>query len=447
MNRHVIIHLVASLLLSSFLAQTLPGQTSLKEQFSGIAGQAAAKNFSGIVVAEKNGSVLASQSFGYADAKSMTPIDSKTLFEIASVTKPFTSLAIIRLELEGKLSLDDSIGEHLPNVPDNCRDITIRHLMQHTSGIPGTNYGPHNDDIGEVTKAYLRGGPKQKPGTRFEYWNQGYALLAAIISVTSKQTYQDAMQNLVLRPTKMNASCFTGDKPSEGLTVSTGRSTRGPDRSAVEHPYGISYGLQYQGMGGLVSNTDDLVRFVETLRESKPLLEKILQPGPNGNYGLGWRIEKLNDTDRRVFHSGAVRGFLAAVSWYPEHDSSIIVLANTDDGRSFSFIETSCRRAFEANAIPLPIAQSFNEDFRDAVVGQFTLGSRVITVSEAGEGLRMIIDWGGAKTFGKLAKSEAEDRLRYLDGSDDDISVSFEAELDEKYQTLILMDRKYIRRK
>ena len=429
------------------LVQSLMAQDSLDQQFAAFAEQGGNDNFSGIVVAEKNGTIVASHSFGFADAKSKTPIDTKTLFEIGSVTKPVTALAVLILDRKGKLSIEDSISDYLPGVPEECRGITIKHLLQHTSGIPGTNYGPHSSDVVEITKAYLRGGPREEPGTRFEYWNQGYALLAAIIAKATGQTYQDAMQDLVFRPAKMNASCFNGDKPPKGFVVSIGKSTGGADRSALDHPYGDFYGLQYQGMGGIVSNAEDMVEFIKAIRKSESSLEMMLQPGPGGSYGLGWRIEKLSETHRRVFHSGSVRGFLASVSWYPEHESSIIVLANTDDKSGFLHIESNCRRAFEATIIPLPEDQKFDDAFRDSVVGQFVLQSIVVTISKSGEGLEMMIDWGSAKTFGKLAKSSSLARLRYLDGSGEKIFVSLAEKTGNQFQSLEILNRNYVRRK
>ena len=439
--------ILSSLFVSQFLmVQILMGQDSLEQQFAGIAEKAGEKNFSGIVLAEKKGSIIASYGFGFSGPDSEKPIDSKTLFEIGSVTKPVTALAVVILERRGKLSLDDSISDHLPGVPENCRGITIKHLLQHTSGIPGTNYGPHSKDIAVITQTYLQGGPQAKPGTRFEYWNQGYALLAAIIAKVTGQSYQEAMQDLVFRPAKMNASCFNGDKPPKSLEVSIGKSIRGADRSALDHPYGDFYGLQYQGMGGMVSNAEDMVKFIKALRKSQSSLEKMLQPGPGGRYGLGWRMERLNQTHRRIFHSGSVRGFLAAVSWYPEQESSIIVLANTDDQRGFYLAESNCRRAFEAMILPLPEDQTFGNEFRASVVGQFTLQSRVVTISASGEGLEMVIDWGGPKTFGKLAKSSSGKRLRYLDGSDDEIFVSLGKKIGKQFQSIQILNSNYARR-
>ncbi|MEM6689173.1 MAG: serine hydrolase domain-containing protein [Planctomycetota bacterium] len=421
-------------------------QRSLQETFETLVEEAAERDFSGMVLAQHKGEIIAAAGIGYADPISRTAIDSRTLFEIGSITKPITSLALVILERQGKLSLEDSIADHLPSVPANCRGITIKHLMQHTSGIPGTNYGPTSKDISVVTKAYLKGGPKKKPGSHFEYWNQGYALLAAIIAEVNETTYPEAIDKLVFRPAKMKASCFTGDRSPNGLVVSVGQSTRGPSRSALEHPYGNFYGLQYQGMGGVVTNADDLLSFVNALSKSKASLDKILQPGPDSDYGLGWWIKEINETDRRIFHTGSVRGFLSAISWYPERESSFIVLANTDDRKGFFQVESSCRKAFEAMVIPLPKDQQFEDRLTAKLVGQYVLGNRVVTISKLGDGLEMIIDWGGVKTFGKLAKSDSTDRLIFLDGSGDDVFISIDKSTGKQVTSLIILDQLYVRR-
>lgn len=429
------------------LLQSTCAQEGLENQLSEIAERAAKDGFTGIVVAERSGMIVASYSVGFADRELTKPINSKTLFEIGSVTKPVTAFAVVKLARDGKLALDDSIADHLPDVPENCRPITIRHLLQHTSGMPGTNYGPLSTDVEVVTRAYLRGGPQTQPGTRFEYWNQGYALLAAIVAKASGHTYQEAVRELVFRPAEMSHSCFTGDKPPEGLPVSIGKSTIGADRSALDHPYGDFYGLQYQGMGGVVTNVDDLVQFVQMLRKCESEFEEIFQPGPDKVYGLGWRIEQIDETHRRVSHSGAVRGFLASVSWYPEDDSSLIVLANTDAKAGFMPVEAGCRRAFEATFIQLPENRSFAEDLRSSVVGQYQLQTRVITISEVGDALEIVIDWGGPKTFGTLAKTSSPTRLRLLDGSGEDVFVSLLNKRNKQFQALEILGSQYPRLK
>src|SRR5690606_9814662 len=190
--------------------------------------------------------------------------DANTLFELASVTKQFTAAAILRLRMQGALQLDDPIAQHLPGVPDDCSRITIRHLLQPTSGIPATNDRGYGDDLGALLSLFLEGGPRHPPGTRFEYWNQGYALLAGIVQRTSGAAFTDFCRRELFAPAGLRTACFTGDAPPDGVSVAVGRSPRGAPRSALEHPYG-SYGYQYLGMGGAVANVWDLWRWDRAL--------------------------------------------------------------------------------------------------------------------------------------------------------------------------------------
>ena len=126
---------------------------------------------------------------------------------------------MLRLVQQGKLSLDDSISQHLPDVPEDCRLITVRHLLQHTSGIPGTNSAGGGDDIRKVLPLFLRGGPRHPPGTHWEYWNQGYALLSEIIANASGKDYTTYCKQELFEPAGLLATRFTGDAAPEGATV------------------------------------------------------------------------------------------------------------------------------------------------------------------------------------------------------------------------------------
>ena len=167
--------------------------------------------FRGAVLAAKNGKVVAAVGVGSSDLAGKSRITPSTLFEIASATKQFTAAAIMRLVQEGRLGLDDSIAKHLPGVPEECRAITVRHLLQHTSGIPGKNSQGGGKDLGKVLPLFLRGGPRHPPGTHWEYWNQGYALLSEIIARVSGEPYTDFCRRALFTPSGMHVTRFTGD--------------------------------------------------------------------------------------------------------------------------------------------------------------------------------------------------------------------------------------------
>jgi CubicO group peptidase (beta-lactamase class C family) len=294
--------------------------------------RAEALGFSGAVLAARDGKVVAAAGAGHAELAGKVPVTPATLFEIASATKQFTAAAVMRLVQAGKLALDDPIGKHLPDVPANCKAITVRHLLQHTSGIPGTNSQGGGDDVRRVLPVFLRGGPRHEPGTHWEYWNQGYALLSEIVARAAGKSYVAYCEEELFRPAKLRATCFTGDAAPRGATVAVGRSARGPSRSALEHPYG-SYGFQYRGMGGAVTSVWDLWRWDRALRGDDvlgaPAKAKLFEPGLR-DYALGWFVKK--ERGRVVqSHGGGVRGFVCDVRRYPDDDGCLFVLCNRDD--------------------------------------------------------------------------------------------------------------------
>lgn len=306
----------------------------LGRRIVGFAERAEAAGFTGAVSAAKGGTVVAAVGVGTADLEGKVPNTPATLFEIASATKPFTAAATVRLAQEGRLGLDDSIAVHLPGVPANCRGITVRHLLQHTSGIPGANSAGGGDDLARVLPLYLRGGPKHPPGTHWEYWNQGYALLGEVIARASGKEYAEFCKGALFTPAQMHATRFTGDRAPEGAVVAVGRSSNGPPRSALDHPYGNSYGLQYRGMGGVVTTVWDLWRWDRALHGTNVLTEKskeeMFKPGPEA-YALGWYVRRGARGRQVQSHTGRVRGFVCEVRRYPEEDGCLFVLCNRDD--------------------------------------------------------------------------------------------------------------------
>lgn len=292
-----------------------------------------AAGFSGAVLAAKNGKVIAAVGVGSSDLAGKSRITPGTLFEIASATKQFTAAAIMRLVQEDRLKLEDSIARHLPGVPENCKAITVRHLLQHTSGIPGENSQGGGKDLGKVLPLFLKGGPRHPPGTHWEYWNQGYALLSEIIARVSGEPYTDFCRQALFTPSGMRMTRFTGDAAPKSAAIAIGRSARGKPRSALKHPYG-SYGFQYRGMGGVVTSVWDLWRWDRALRDDavlgKTAKAELFKPGQK-NYALGWFVKKNKQGRWVQFHGGSVRGFVCQIRRYPEQDACLFVLGNRDN--------------------------------------------------------------------------------------------------------------------
>jgi CubicO group peptidase (beta-lactamase class C family) len=356
--------------------------------------------FSGAVLAATRGKVVAAVGVGGADLEGKVPITPSTLFEIGSATKQFTAAAVLRLVEQGKLKLDDSIALHLPAVPEDCRSITVQHLLQHTSGIPGTNSAGGGDVVEKVLPLFLRGGPRHPPGTHWEYWNQGYALVTEIIARAAETDFTAFCKDDLFAPAGMKATRFTGDDAPRGLTVAMGRSARGLPRSALDHPYG-SYGFQYRGMGGIVTNVWDLWRWDRALRGEQVLgadsKATLFRPGLN-DYALGWFVRK--DPSGRLVqsHGGSVRGFACELRRFPDEDGCLFVLCNRDD---VSVIEVA--QALESLLFGAPLARVepprvLGAELARAIGGRYAeMNGTTLVVESDGQVTRAIIHWYAPK--------------------------------------------------
>ena len=289
--------------------------------------------FSGSVLAAKDGKVVAAIGAGYCDLEYCEPITPSSLFELASISKPITSICVLKLVEQAKIRLDCPISSYLDDVPANCRAITVRDLLQHTSGISPTNV-EEGSIINTIKKIFSRG-PEYTPGSRFEYWNQGYAVLSELISRCSGIDYTEFCRNELFDPAGMKSTCFTGDLLPNGAIVTVGKSIFGEPRSALDHPYG-AYDLRYRGMGGVVSNVWDLWR-LENVLHGKSMLtdvskQMMFQPGKN-DYALGWFVKQNKHGQLMQYHSGSVRGFSCVLIRYPESKGFITVLCNSSDAQ------------------------------------------------------------------------------------------------------------------
>lgn len=357
--------------------------------------------FSGAVLAARNGRVVAAVAVGSADLEGKEPNTPATLFEIASATKQFTAAAVLRLVQDGKLKLDDPIGKALPGVPANCAAITIRHLLGHTSGIPGTNSNGGGTELEKVLPIFLAGGPRHEPGTHWEYWNQGYALASELVARGSGKAYTAYCKEALFAPAGMSATCFTGDAPPkvEGVNVAVGRSVRGEPRSALAHPYG-EYGFQYRGMGGVVTNVWDLWRWDRALHnlEKGGVLgagaqQELFKPGLN-DYALGWFVRKDGRGKVAQSHGGGVRGFVCEIRRLPEDDGCVWVLANRDDAPVKQVAEAVQTMLFGGAAPVIDAPGTLAPDRVAEIVGTYAdAKGNVLMLREEGGVVRATIRW------------------------------------------------------
>lgn len=407
--------------------------------------------FTGAVLAARRGEVVAAVGVGSSDLEGKRPNTPATLFEIASATKQFTAAAAVRLAQDGKLDLDAPIARYLAGVPKECEPITTRHLLQHTSGMPGTNTEGGGEDIGVALPMFLKGGPRYEPGSHWEYWNQGYAITSEIIAKGSGEAFTAYCRRALFEPAGMKATCFTGDKPpaAPGATPAVGRSGQGPARGALEHPYG-SYGLQYRGMGGAVTNVWDLWRWDRALgTPGKVLGEKgtsaLFTPGLN-SYALGWFV-RTDAKGRRVqSHGGGVRGFVCEVRRLPDDDGCVIVLCN-DDRAPARLVADAVQAALlgdPAGAMPpAPLPDALGLE----LAGQFKdEKGNTLRASREGKVVRAEIEWAGQpglKTHGFLGAGDRGD-ITFFDGNES-ITATIVRDAKGALTGVTIQDQRFVR--
>lgn len=312
--------------------------------------------WSGVVLIRREGEIVLHRGYGLADRAAGTPCDEDTIFEVASITKPYTAAAVLALARAGELSLEDSVANHLPGVPESRRGITIEHLLAHTSGMPRFAGGGGKTPQ-DAARQLLGTSPARKPGAGHEYWNGGYALLAALLEVKTGKSYQQAIRELVLDPLDLDTTGFTGEAIWKEGQEAVAYASGAPVRKASGHPY-RTYDFHYKGMGGLCTTATELLRFADACISGELLgaeWTKRMLTVEAPAYGLGWNVTESQLSGQRIGHGGDVRGFHGQVQLFPDEDGAIVVLTNLDEASALHMNWTLQRLFFgEPSGYPVP---------------------------------------------------------------------------------------------
>ena len=300
--------------------------------------------FIGNVLISKNNKIIYTKSFGYSDIENNRKNSRKSIFSIASVTKPLTAVGIMKLVEEGKLSLETPISTFYPNfIPEYSKNITIRHLLNHSSGMQA-NIGRIDDQgnglmpgenaitIDELLKKFSDTKLKFGPGEGYEYNNFGYTLLAHIIEKVSGKSYADYMEETLFEPANMNNTAVNTYKKQRYKAYShTGLGMKSFKK--LNYPIHTSW---IKGAGNINATAKDLYNFMTALENGTLLnpssVDKIYSnTQPTGyndtKYGFGWRIENKGG-EKWINHTGLLPGTASIIGFLPEKDIKIIILSN-----------------------------------------------------------------------------------------------------------------------
>jgi len=280
--------------------------------------------FSGCVLVEKDGELLLRKGYGLARPGEGTPNTPETLYDIASASKQVTAAAILLLEAQGKLSTDDSIAEYLPGVPREHREVTIYHLLTHTSGFSRAGSTGAGNDLETALQGYFRAKRAGKAGERFEYYNGGYAMLAGVVERITGESFEDWVRQYLFRPAGLRQTDFI-----ETARVDADLLASSHDSGKLTTNYIKGWG--YKGMGGVLTSVSDLALWCHALFDGELLepeaLEKLLTPYRD-DYACGWYVFET-DKDRKVVqHGGSSPGFQSYIRNFVDDDVLILVMSN-----------------------------------------------------------------------------------------------------------------------
>ncbi|MGE3172117.1 MAG: serine hydrolase domain-containing protein [Planctomycetota bacterium] len=284
--------------------------------------------FWGAVAVARGGEELLAKGYGFADYRDR-PITADTRFEIASVSKQFTAVAVLRLVQKGRLQLDATLGDLFAAVPADKAAITVHQLLTHTAGLSpraGVPYAWRGDRAAYVAR--ILGEPlATAPGAAFAYANVGYALLAAIVEEVTGGSFEDWSRVEVFAAAGLRDTGFVGDEALQDPARSTVRLGDPNLRVAADW----SWGWGYRGMGGVVSTARDLLRWNRALRRGALLedatLAAFLQVAKD-DYACGVFVAATERGTRRVHHSGSVAGYRAWLVNLLDEDADVVVLTN-----------------------------------------------------------------------------------------------------------------------
>lgn len=401
---------------------------NLEKQIDEIAKSFVQAGQPGATVAVAQGDkIIFSKGYGSANPEYDLPNTPSTIFHVASVSKQFTAFAIALLADQGKLSLDDDIRKHLPELHDFGHKITLRHLVHHTSGLRDqwnllALAGWRLDDV--ITKnQVLRLISRQdelnvKPGEEFNYCNTGYTLMAEIVSRVSGKSFADWCSENIFKPLKMNNTLFYDDHE---------KIVKGRAYSFHDTPEGLKKSvLSYANAGAtsLFTTAEDLTKWannfytmkVGNANVMKQMEERgILNKGDTINYAFGQDISNYKGI-RTIAHSGGDAGYRSYLLRFPEQKYAIIVLSNMasfNPGSLAYKIADVCLKGTLKEDVKKEEVKKVDGTFKvsEALLklyeGQYQLMSEMIVTVKLDNG-RLTAQATGQSSFPLTASSETE---------------------------------------
>jgi CubicO group peptidase (beta-lactamase class C family) len=311
--------------------------------------------------------VLLMKSYGLSDRAQKTPLATDSVYSLGSITKQFTAAAILTLEMQGKLSVNDLASKYLDGVPADKASITLHHLLTHSSGLESdfspTDYEPVGRE--EYVRRALQSKLLFKPGHGYEYSNAGYSLLAAIVEKVSSQSYEAYLIEHVLKPAGMletgyKAPAWAKSRIAHGYRDGQDWGTIAQRIEAPDAPYWM-----LRGNGGLHTTLGDMLAWHRALDSdavlSREARAKYFKPyvaeGPAAHsfYAYGWAVSKTPRGTTVVQHNGGNGIYVAEFMRFPEEDAMLFLTSTNAEMKASPVVQILDRILF-GGAVSMPPA-------------------------------------------------------------------------------------------
>ena len=286
----------------------------------------------------QNGQTTKTAAYGMANLELKVPVTPETVFEIGSITKQFTAAGILLLAQESKLSVDDKLSQHISNAPDSWKNVTLRHLLTHTSGIKSYTGLGGFELTRHLTQAQflktLGAQPLEfKPGDGWKYSNSGFSLLGYVVENVSGKNYWDFMSERIFKPLGMAS---TTDRLPGKIIANRADGYEQTNHVHINRDYDLT---DVFSAGAIASTVGDLAKWNAMLdrddvlnaatKERMWTLAK-LNDGKPTKYGFGWFLDSV-EGHKNIGHGGSTSGFSASIQRFPDDKLAVIILTNTDE--------------------------------------------------------------------------------------------------------------------
>jgi len=296
----------------------------------------------GVALVAQHGHVLYECAFGMADLQLGVKMQPDMVFQIASMTKQFTAVCILQLAERGKLGLQDNISRYIAGCPEAWSEITIEHLLTHTSGIKDRRealqlqeFGEKEQSPGALIDLFKADTSAFAPGTRWAYSNSGYMVLGYILEKVSGMSYGAYLEKNIFGPLQMDHSGYR----AESVTIVPGLVS---NYVPVKDGFGnanLGYHLPFSA-GGIYSTVEDMLKWNQGLLAGKVVKKEalakawtsyVLADGRPAHYGYGWQVDGTIQGSPTIEHSGNIPGFMSDGLYLAAADIYVVVLLNRRD--------------------------------------------------------------------------------------------------------------------